>query len=154
MPLNQSLVFACCITLHAAALAATESKIDVTTPSKNAALVNTSICDLAKQRGTANGMHVRVKALFSTDLLERSFITDPQCPEVVVAPFDAAKPELDTKSMKRFDRAVRGRLSDSSARVFSFNISGKYIWRMDETKSGAIYIEKVWSFKRIHDSGK
>ncbi|MBB5877738.1 hypothetical protein [Xanthomonas sp. 3498] len=107
-----------------------------------------SICELAQRGKRISGAQVRVRAIFTSDLLERSVITDPKCPSVVVIPFDAEESKLDMESMQRFDAAVAGELSDHTIRVFSVDVSGTYVWRGDEQPAGAIYIEKVWCFKR------
>ncbi|MDY4282971.1 hypothetical protein [Xanthomonas sp. LF06-19] len=107
-----------------------------------------SICELTQRGKEAGGAQVRVRAIFTSDLLERSVITDPKCPSVVVIPFDAEESKLDVESIRRFDAAVAGKLSDHTIRVFSVDVSGTYVWRGDEQPAGALYIEKVWYFKR------
>lgn len=107
-----------------------------------------SICELTQRGKEASGAQVRVRAIFTSDLLERSVITDPKCPSVVVIPFDAEESKLDVESIRRFDVAVAGKLSDRAIRVFSVDVSGIYVWRGGEKPAGSIYIEKVWCFKR------
>jgi hypothetical protein len=114
-----------------------------------AGLTVTSICKLSEGGRRLSGAHVRVTAIYSSDLLERSTITDDDCPSVILVPYDAPDAKLDSASMRRFNNALQGELSDRSLRKYLVDVSGKYVWRENEIPHGAIYIEKVWSFKRL-----
>lgn len=108
-----------------------------------------TVCSLYSHAKELNGNLVRLSGIYTTDRFENTTITDSHCPNVWIAPYDATS--VDSESLKRFNDAVAGELSDSSLRVFSAEFMGKYVWRPNEKPHGAIYIEKVLSFKRLHD---
>lgn len=109
----------------------------------------TSICELQQHRDKSSGVRVRLTAIYSSDLLERSTLSDDRCPMVIMVPFDAPKRNQDLSSMRLFNKALEGGgISDRSLRIFEVDISGKYVWRKNEQIHGAIYIEKIWSFSK------
>ena len=151
MSLIQFMILVCCMAAQDAGLAS-RAPMSQSPSSNPLKIVHTSVCALVQQGERANGTRVRLQAVYITDQFEGSYIKDSQCRSVGLAPYDAAEPELDIKSMKRFDRVVQGKRSDHTLRIFWFDISGKYVWRPNEKIHGAIYIEKVWSFKRLPHS--
>ena len=108
-----------------------------------------TVCYVHSHAKELNGRRIRLSGVYTTDRLENASITDPHCPKVWVAPYDSS--DVDAESMKRFDDAVAGDLADSSLRVFSVEFVGKYIWRPKDRQHNTFYIEKVLSFKRLHN---
>ena len=119
----------------------------VTTPAHAAAekTVRTSICALAQHGRELNGRRVRLTATYVTDLQEYTSLTDPHCPKVHVAPYDAESPD---ESVERFDKAVKGRMEDLSARRFVVELSGRFTWKGHDEPYGSMTIDRVWSFHR------
>jgi hypothetical protein len=105
-----------------------------------------SICELAKAGEQMNGRHVRLTAIYLTDLFEISVLKDRRCTSEYVAPNwkSSQDPSLDA-----FDKALYTRPDDPKLTTFSIDVSGIFVWRANENPQGSLIFEKVWSFKRV-----
>jgi hypothetical protein len=110
--------------------------------------IQSSICFIHNNHSKMNGKIVYISAIYTTDLIENSTLTGFNCKNVKFAPYDA-ETNVNKESMKNFDVAVRGDLSDSSLRVFYVRLIGKYIWEPHVKPNDRIYIMEVKYFKRL-----
>lgn len=119
-----------------------------TSSAASAREVRTSLCVLASHGQPLSGQRVRFTAIYLTDLLERTVLLDKRCPKVHLTPYDSIKgPD---PSVKRFDKAVRGRIDDPELRQFVVDVSGRFTWHGHDEPYGSLEIQKVWNFKRSH----
>ncbi|MGH7927076.1 MAG: hypothetical protein ACREQV_04720 [Candidatus Binatia bacterium] len=105
-----------------------------------------SICQLAKAGEKMNGRHIRLTAIYLTDLLEISVLKDRRCPSEYFAPNWklSQDPSLDA-----FDKVLYSRPDDLNLTTFSIDVSGIFVWWVNEKPQGSLILEKVWSFKRV-----
>lgn len=113
-------------------------------------VLNVTVCSLYSHAEQMNGNRVRLSGVYTTDRIENTTITDPHCPKEWILSYDATT-GVDRGSLRRFDDAVAGKLSDSSLRVFAVTLLGKFVWRQNKNPHGAFYIQKVTQFKRLHN---
>lgn len=109
-----------------------------------------TVCSLYSHAEQVSGKQVRLSGIYTTDRIENTTITDQHCQKMWILPLDAAS-KVDSDSLKRFDDAVAGTLSDSSVRVFYIKVLGKFVWRENKKPHGAIYLEKVLHYKRLYN---
>lgn len=112
----------------------------------------TPICSLVGADAPTNGTKVRVSALFLTDYLERSSITDPACPSVRLAIY--ADPAATKEEVDRYQRLVvtstmRDYIEDRRTGVYAIDVTGRLVYRKNEQLHAAIYADHVWSFRRL-----
>lgn len=112
----------------------------------------TTLCDLAKHGQSFGGQRVRLTVIYMSDLQERSVLLDRRCPKVRLGPYEPD--EAPDPSVARFDDALRGRIGDLELRQFVVDVSGRFTWHGHDEPYGALEIQKVWSFKRIHGDWK
>ena len=109
--------------------------------------VSTSICELRRRHQEMDGKRVRVKAFFATDFQENSVVYDRACPSIAMA-FRSKEPK--DKSVEQFERALYERLSPFDMdRVFSLEVSGRFVWRPRGKPQGELMVDKVWRFERV-----
>jgi hypothetical protein len=85
-------------------------------------------------------------------MLEHSGLKDRRCPAALLAPFESDDKEQDP-SMGKFDKAVTGNVSDLRMREFSIDVSGTFVWRVNELPHGALMMKKIWRFRKLHAAG-
>jgi hypothetical protein len=118
-----------------------------------------SICDLAANAKSLQNTEVRVKAIYMTDQLEFSGLTDPTCPGLVMdLSFDTASLRKKQRSVKAFDLAIQGDASDLRLRKFEVEFTGTFRWDFDtkarethnglETPRGNFDLKRIWTFAR------
>ena len=112
----------------------------------------TTLCDLAKHGQAFSGQRVRLTVIYMSDLLEGSDLHDRRCPKVWLGPYESADPP--DASVARFDDALRGRIGDLELRQFVVDVSGRFTWHGHDEPYGALEIQKVWSYTRIHGDWK
>jgi len=105
-----------------------------------------SVCEIAAAPSEYAGKTVTLAATYRTDLRHYSGLTDPHCPSVVISPYDVEGRKHP--SVRRFDRAVAGRLADHSARVFSVTVIGKFE-QDPSSRSGRFTILRVQQYVRF-----
>lgn len=114
--------------------------------------VRTTLCNLAKHGQPFSGQRVRLTVIYMSDLQERSVLLDRRCPKVRLGPYESAEPP--DPSVARFDDALRGRIGDLELRQFVVEVSGRFTWHGHDEPYGALEIQKVWSYMRIHGDWK
>ena len=115
--------------------------------------VRATLCDLVKHGKTFHGQRVRLTVVYISDLMERSLLLDRRCPKFRLGPYESAEPP--DPSVERFDEALRGRLGDlKDKHQFVVDVSGRFTWNGHDEPYGALEIEKVWSYSRIHGDWK
>jgi hypothetical protein len=113
----------------------------------------TSICELATAGEQMNGRHVRLTAVYITDLLERDGLKDSRCPKLYLQAdwTISQKNGQHDPSLDAFDKEVFARPPDyRELTQFSIDVSGKFVWKANENPHGTLLFEKIWSFKRLH----
>lgn len=115
--------------------------------------INTSICELAKIGHKMNGHRVRMTAIYTTDLLEHSSLNDPRCQDQFLEPYDSREQKPDP-SVEAFNKAVIGNINDLHLRQFAIDVTGTFVWKPSAKSPGRLYINKIWSFKRLHGDWK
>ena len=117
-----------------------------------------SICDLAAAAKDLDGTSVRVKAVFETDQLEFSGLSDSRCPGVHMSLEFAVDSAHRHRSITNFERAVFGDIGDLRLRRLEVEFSGTFHWDampgerpqhngLDEPR-GAISMTRVWTYAR------
>lgn len=109
-----------------------------------------TVCDLYKNAKAMSGRSVRLVAIYTTDRVENSTLTDSHCSKIWITPYDATT-NVDRRSLRKFDDAVQGNLSDSGLRVLYVDLIGKYILNSKKSQYGEFYIEKVIQFERLNN---
>jgi hypothetical protein len=111
--------------------------------------IQTSVCQIATYGKKQDGERVRLRAVYISDIVERTMLKDKGCPNLWLG---LAEGEIgaDDKSVVALEEAVRGDIvNDAELRQFVVDISALY--RSKGTGDRALlYITKVWSFRRIH----
>lgn len=114
----------------------------------------TSLCKLVNAGEQMNGLHVRLTAIYITDLFENSSLKDRRCPTLYVVPYDSRQSPQD-QSLEEFDKALyEHQLDFGELTQFSIDVSGKFVWWANNKPHGALIFEKIWSFKRIRGDWK
>jgi hypothetical protein len=117
-----------------------------------------SVCDLARDAPVLNGQSVRVLAVYETDLLEFSGLSDANCPGVVMDLDEPRAPLKRHRSIEAFDRAVTGEVTDVRLRRFEIEFTGTFHWDSSsgprelqnglEAPRGSIEVRRIWTFAR------
>jgi hypothetical protein len=118
----------------------------------------TTICALSAQGKKMDGILVRFKATYITDLRHGAFLTDSKCPSVFVE--QGLDPVNVDASVPRFDEVVKGNIFDHKPRKFVVDVSGTFAWNSGgmlhgvpaagtTIPHGVIAIEKIWSYQRV-----
>jgi hypothetical protein len=107
-----------------------------------------SICALQQRGKAADGLRVRLKAVFETDALEHSSLSDPKCPGVVMdLPYPAKRPWH--KSVDDFQKRLSSALTDPKLGNYSIDISAEFrrksVGVSEERRSGVLVVNHVWS---------
>ncbi len=109
----------------------------------------TSVCKLSALGPVKSGIRVRVRAIYISDIVERTTLKDSDCPDVW-ADLAERRPPNEDQSVAKFEDAVRGDVvNDAELRQFILDVSGVYTRRSNQSQ-GTIAITNVWSFERIH----
>jgi hypothetical protein len=111
--------------------------------------IHTSICSLVEKGLEMNNHSVRLKAIFFTDSLEYSNLSDTRCPNAVLIPYYTKSRRHDS-GLDAFDSAIDQNGGLPGAVRFSVDVSGTFVWHLEENPHGTIIIEKIWSFKQLH----
>lgn len=116
----------------------------------------TSICKLVQSGRKMSGQHVRLTAVYLTDLLEGSSLNDPRCPKKYLDPdWTGSRGNAPHDvSLDAFDKALYARPDDPKLTQFSIDVSGKFVWQAGRKPHGTLMFEKIWSFKRLHGDWK
>jgi hypothetical protein len=109
------------------------------------AAVPTTVCKIATSPALYAGKEITLSTTFITDLLESSSLIDSRCPGVVIAPYDTDGEKHP--SVRAFDVAVSGKLTDHRSRVFSVVAVGRFDLDRSE-RVGRFTIRRIVSFKR------
>jgi hypothetical protein len=117
-----------------------------------------SICDLARDASLLNNTTVRVKAVFETDLLEMSGLSDARCPGVHMALEDPPASVKKHRSLEAFDKAVYGDVRDLRLRRFEIEFTGTFRWDATpgprevanglEKPRGSLKMRRIWTYAR------
>ena len=119
--------------------------------------IRTSVCELVNNAARMNGLHVRIKATYSSDLKHYSGFSDAQCPGLNLA--EGIRKE-DVPELEEFYRAVWGDLDDGTSRIFLVDVSGVFNWNEQAAsatpgpdglppQAASLQIVKVWSYRRL-----
>ncbi len=139
------------VLLSVAVLGACASSARSQTASHGNKIPITPICSLDGAKAPGNGTKVRISAFFLTDYLERSAITDPACPTVRLGLYadPAATKEEAARYQKLIKSTMRDYIEDRRTGVYAIEVTGHFVDRKNEQPHLAIYVDRVWSFKRL-----
>lgn len=113
----------------------------------------TSVCQIANYGPNQDGNRVRFRAVYISDVVERTVLKDVKCPNSWVG-LGEQQNGIDDKSVTELEDAVRGDVvNDLELRQFVVELSGVYKWT-GQMGHGVITITKVWNFKRINGDWK
>lgn len=111
-----------------------------------------SICSLAGRDASSVGSEIRVRAYYITDYMERSRLADPACKsahvEMHFAPLaigshgKPARKDLETI-------ILRDLVENNRTGVYIISFDGHFKHENNKRTHVVIYIDRVWSFKRV-----
>ena len=123
---------------------------ETTPPQGGSAGVPISICRLVDIGEKSSVNRVRIKAIFISDGRENTILKDPGCRSINISPYENSRSQADRFSWKAFDRALKDR-SDPRVKIYAVDISGTFVWRSTKQDSGLMFIERIWTFRRLQD---
>jgi hypothetical protein len=117
---------------------------------RSGGLFRTTLCELVASDSNSDGSRVRISAIFQTDGIESSVLSDPACPGSSMALSSENAPGADEESIDSFDQLISSNpLSGSGYRKVKLDVTGVLSRRTDGMPSVVLHMEKVWSAKRL-----
>jgi hypothetical protein len=116
-------------------------------PAQSIAKAPISICEIAQYGHRETGNILRLHAVYVSDLVERTVLTDPQCPSTSVEVVLSTK-SRPHESVEEFERAVRGDVVHDRA-PREFYIDASVIYRWNKAAPSQVELMRVWNFHPV-----